>query len=105
MEFENDTNYLDQHFLVDKSIINLFVDSAELKPTDNVVEIGPGKCEISDIIAKRSGTLQNLMNGIKNDEKITSLNSKQQADYLRSIESSDKTAKSLSVSGYLLDTK
>ena len=57
MEFENDTNYLDQHFLVDKSIINLFVDSAELKPTDNVVEIGPGKCEISDIIAKRSGHL------------------------------------------------
>lgn len=57
MEFENDTNYLDQHFLIDRSIINLFVDSAELKPTDNVVEIGPGKCEISDIIAKRSGHL------------------------------------------------
>ena len=50
---------------------------------------------LRNIIAKRSGTLQNLMNGIKNDEKITSLNSKQQADYLRSIESSDKTAKSL----------
>ena len=56
-EFINDIDYLDQHFLVDKSIINLFVDSAELKPTDNVVEIGPGKCEISDIIAKRSGHL------------------------------------------------
>lgn len=54
MEFKNDTNYLDQHFLIDKSIINLFVDSAELRPTDDVVEIGPGKCEISDIIAKRS---------------------------------------------------
>ena len=29
MEFENDTNYLDKNFLVDKSIINLIVDSAE----------------------------------------------------------------------------
>ena len=53
IEFENDTNYLDQHFLIDKSIINAFVDAAELKINENVVEIGPGKGEISDIIARR----------------------------------------------------
>ena len=29
-EFKNDTNYLDQHFLVDKSIFNTFIDEANL---------------------------------------------------------------------------
>ena len=52
-EFINDTNYLDQHFLIDKSIINTFIDEAKLDIEENVVEIGPGKCEISDVIARR----------------------------------------------------
>ena len=53
-EFINDTNFLDQHFLVDKSIFNAFIDEANLSVHETVVEIGPGKCEISDILAKRS---------------------------------------------------
>ena len=53
MEFNNDINYLDQHFLADKSVINAFVDAADLKVTEDVIEIGPGKCEISDTIARR----------------------------------------------------
>lgn len=53
MEFENDTDYLDQHFLVDRKVINEFIDAANLGILDNVVEIGPGKCEISEIIARR----------------------------------------------------
>lgn len=57
MEFENDTNYLDQHFLVNKSIINAFVDEAHLSIEDKVVEIGPGKGQISDTIARRCGHL------------------------------------------------
>ena len=52
-EFVNDTNYFDQHFLIDKSIINAFVDAAELRINEDVVEIGPGKGEISDTIARR----------------------------------------------------
>ena len=52
-EFVNDINYLDQHFLVDKSIINAFVDAANLKINENVVEIGPGKGNISETIARR----------------------------------------------------
>lgn len=56
-EFINDTNYLDQHFLIDKSIINTFIDTANLSVNEKVVEIGPGKCEISDIIARRSNHL------------------------------------------------
>lgn len=52
-EFINDTNYLDQHFLIDKSVINRFIDESNLKNTDSIVEIGPGKCEISEVIARR----------------------------------------------------
>ena len=53
-DFKNDVNYLDQHFLVDKSIINTFIDESNVKITDEVVEIGPGKGEISEILARRS---------------------------------------------------
>ncbi len=53
MEFENDINYLDQHFLVDKSIINKFIDESNFSFDDEVVEIGPGKGVLSEIIAKR----------------------------------------------------
>ena len=52
-EFVNDTNYLDQHFLTDRSIINAFIDASNLRINENVVEIGPGKGEISDTIARR----------------------------------------------------
>lgn len=57
MNFENDTNYLDQHFLVDKSVINAFIDAAQLNITESVVEIGPGKCVLSEIIAKKVANL------------------------------------------------
>lgn len=53
-EFINDTDYLDQHFLIDKKIINALIDYSHLRLVDEVVEIGPGKGEISDTIAKRS---------------------------------------------------
>lgn len=53
IDFENDINYLDQHFLIDKSIINTFIDECNLKINETVVEIGPGKGEISDTIARR----------------------------------------------------
>ena len=66
IEFENDTNYLDQHFLIDKSIINAFVDAANLKITESVVEIGPGKGEITDTIARRV----NHLTCIEIDERL-----------------------------------
>ena len=52
-EFENDIHYLDQHFLEDKSIINALIDASNLKINENVVEIGPGKGQLSDTIARR----------------------------------------------------
>ncbi len=56
-EFINDTAYFDQHFLIDKRVINTLIDYSRLKITDDVVEIGPGKGEISDTIARRSNHL------------------------------------------------
>ena len=41
--FENDTNFLDQHFLVDENIIKTFIDSCEINKDDIVLEVGPGK--------------------------------------------------------------
>ena len=41
--FENDTNFLDQHFLVDEKIIKTFIDSCEINKDDIVLEVGPGK--------------------------------------------------------------
>ena len=52
-EFINDTNYLDQHFLIDKSVINDFIDACNLGIKDVVVEIGPGRGDLSDTIARR----------------------------------------------------
>ncbi len=57
MEFENDTKNYDQHFLVDKRVINTLIDTCNFKITDSVIEIGPGKCSISEIIAKKTGSL------------------------------------------------
>ena len=53
MEFINDTAYLDQHFLIDKKVINDFVDFANITINDEVVEIGPGKGVITDLVVKR----------------------------------------------------
>jgi len=41
--FNNDTDLLDQHFLVDQKIIDLFIESANVLETDIVLEIGAGK--------------------------------------------------------------
>ena len=53
-EFINDINYLDQHFLIDKSIINTLIDVSNISISEDIVEIGPGKGEISDTIARRA---------------------------------------------------
>ena len=51
--FENDTNFLDQHFLIDNNVIDLFIKSCDLKENDKVLEIGAGKGTLSKIISKK----------------------------------------------------
>jgi len=53
MEFINETDKLDQHFLVDQKVIDRFVDEANLSKNDIVVEVGPGKGNISALIADK----------------------------------------------------
>ena len=57
MEFVNETNHLDQHFLIDEIVIDKFINEANLKSSDVVVEVGPGKGIISAIIADKVSKL------------------------------------------------
>ena len=53
MDFINDTDYFDQHFLIDDKIINKFIDISQFNSNDVVVEIGPGNGVLTNIIAKK----------------------------------------------------
>ena len=55
--FENDTNFLDQHFLVDENIIKTFIDSAEVTKDDIVLEVGPGKGVLTKYLNDLAGKL------------------------------------------------
>lgn len=52
--FINETDKLDQHFLVDEEVINKFIGFCDLKKTDSVVEVGPGEGNITRILCKKS---------------------------------------------------
>ena len=43
-----------QNFLIDKNVCNKIVSSFELKSTDSVLEIGPGKGAITDLLAQKA---------------------------------------------------
>ncbi len=45
---------LDQHFLVDKNALNLIIKTADLKPTDTVLEIGPGPGVLTTELARHT---------------------------------------------------
>ena len=51
MEFFNDTDHFDQHFLIDDNVISTFIKESNLNKNDIVVEVGPGKGIITDLIA------------------------------------------------------
>ncbi len=64
--FKNDTNFLDQHFLVDEEIINKFIDSADVKTTDIVLEVGPGK----GVLTSRLNKLTNNLIVVEKDVRL-----------------------------------
>ena len=51
--FKNDTDLLDQHFLIDEEVINTFISSCDLNKEDKVLEIGAGKGVLSSIINEK----------------------------------------------------
>lgn len=48
---------LGQHFLNDQHILGRIVDALELTADETVVEIGPGRGSLSDLLARRAGRL------------------------------------------------
>lgn len=46
---------LGQNFLIDKEVVKKFIESAELKPNDVVLEIGPGFGVLTQELAKKAG--------------------------------------------------
>jgi 16S rRNA A1518/A1519 N6-dimethyltransferase RsmA/KsgA/DIM1 with predicted DNA glycosylase/AP lyase activity len=51
--FENDTDFLDQHFLIDEKVINEFINICNFNQKDIVVEVGPGKGTLTQLIAPK----------------------------------------------------
>ncbi len=46
---------LGQHFLTDLEVLNKIADALNLGPSDTVVEIGPGRGALTDILVERAG--------------------------------------------------
>lgn len=55
--FINDSNYLDQHFLIDDKVINAFIKTCNLNSDDIVIEVGPGKGILTKLIAPKVKSL------------------------------------------------
>ena len=53
MNFKNNTDNLDQHFLVSETAINKFIEISNLTKNDICLEIGPGKGILTKIIAPK----------------------------------------------------
>ena len=46
--------YLGQNFLVDKNILRKIIEVAQVKKTDNVLEVGPGRGVLTQELATRA---------------------------------------------------
>ena len=46
---------LGQHFLVDESVLELIIETADLAPTDVIIEVGPGLGILTRELAERAG--------------------------------------------------
>ena len=48
---------LGQHFLTDRTVLENIVDAVEIQPDDTVLEIGPGRGALTDLLVARAGRL------------------------------------------------
>jgi len=74
--FQNDSNYLDQHFLIDDVIINKFIKICNLNNDDTVVEIGPGKGVLTKKIIPQVKSLTLIEKDTRLKEYLDKLNVK-----------------------------
>ena len=73
---------------------SIFAKNAQMKNSSNL-KLYERAQVLKMIIKRRQSSLANKMREIRNDDKINTLNSKQQAEYLRNLQINDKTGKSL----------
>ena len=52
--FTNDSDHLDQHFLIDQEVINDFIDFCNIKNTDTIIEVGPGNGVITEKLCQKA---------------------------------------------------
>ena len=74
--FENDSDYLDQHFLIDDSVINKFINICNLNKEDVIVEIGPGKGNITKRIIPKVKDIILIEKDIRLKEYLDKLEAK-----------------------------
>src|ERR1041384_2828399 len=48
---------LGQHFLTDRKVLERIADAAEIAASDTVVEVGPGRGALTDLLVERAGRL------------------------------------------------
>ena len=68
--FQNDSNYLDQHFLIDKSIVDKFIKECNLTKDDIVVEVGPGQGILTREISSKVKSLTVIEKDIRLKEYL-----------------------------------
>ena len=69
MNFDNDSDHFDQHFLIDQEIISKLINESNLNKEDIIVEIGPGNGVLTKLIAPKV----NKVFCIELDERLRSL--------------------------------
>lgn len=75
--FKQDKDKYDQHFLIDKNIINNFIEKCNLNKEDTVLEIGPGQGVLTKLIKPKVNKLYVIEKDIRLKEyldKIDNIN-------------------------------
>ena len=94
-------NEIVQYFQQFEESLTKIEDDEEMKKYTTTPKIATRINLMKKMIKKRTGTIASKMKEIQNDEKISQLNSQQKADYLRNINTNDKTGKGLAKRAFL----
>ena len=68
---------LGQNFLIDKNILRKIIESADIKPTDTIIEVGPGIGTLTQALAEKSGRVI----AVEKDEKMIKILKETLKDY------------------------
>lgn len=73
MEFKNDTDHLDQHFLIDNKVLNDFINFSNINKSDVVVEVGPGKGTVTRKLLEKANKVIVIELDERLNEELTKL--------------------------------